>query len=58
MARNFYEYVDLVKILYRYNVNLIFTDYSQAQFSKVLSIEALYGIFPSSMAGIFLNVPL
>ncbi|MFS0600888.1 recombinase family protein [Peribacillus frigoritolerans] len=46
LARNFYEYVDLVKILYRYNVNLIFTDYSQAQFSKVLSIEALYGIFP------------
>lgn len=46
LARNFYEYVDLVKILYRYNVNLIFTDYSQAPFSKVLSIEALYGIFP------------
>ena len=48
LARNFYEYVDLVKILYKFGVIVIFTDSSQPPFSKVLSVEALYGIFPQS----------
>lgn len=46
LARNFYEYVDLVQTLYDYEVNVIFTDIKQPAFSKELSLEALYGIFP------------
>jgi site-specific DNA recombinase len=45
LARNFYEYVALVKEFYQYGVNIIFTGVSQPPFSKNLSIEALYGIF-------------
>lgn len=45
LARNFYEYIDLVKEFYKYNVQVIFTDSGQSKFSKVLSVEALYGIF-------------
>ncbi|RSK25691.1 recombinase family protein [Bacillus sp. HMF5848] len=45
LARNFYEYVALVKEFYQYNVNVIFTSTKQPPFSKKLSIEALYGIF-------------
>jgi site-specific DNA recombinase len=45
LARNFYEYVALVKEFYHYGVNVIFTAQMQPPFSKHLSIEALYGIF-------------
>lgn len=45
LARNFYEYVALVKEFYQYDVNVIFTSTKQPPFSKKLSIEALYGIF-------------
>ena len=48
LARNFYEYIDLVKEFYKYNIKVIFTDSSQAPFSKTLSTEALYGIFAQS----------
>lgn len=48
LARNFYEYIDLVKVFYKYNVNVIFTDSSQPPFSKTLSVESLYGIFAQS----------
>ena len=46
LARNFYEYVELVKTLYKYGVNIVFTDTAQPAFSNELSIEALYGMFP------------
>jgi site-specific DNA recombinase len=46
LARNFYEYVDLVQTLYLYEVNVVFTDFNQPPFSQELSLEALYGIFP------------
>ena len=46
LARNFYEYIELVKVLHHFNVNVVFTDSGQPPFSEVLSIEALYGIFP------------
>jgi len=46
LARNFYEYVDFVQTLYQYEVNVVFTDIKQPAFSKELSLEALYGIFP------------
>jgi site-specific DNA recombinase len=45
LARNFYEYVALVKEFYQYDVNVIFISTKQPPFSKKLSIEALYGIF-------------
>ena len=45
LARNFYEYVALVKEFYEYGVNVIFTSSKQPPFSKKLAIEALYGIF-------------
>lgn len=45
LARNFYEYVALVKEFYEYGVNVIFTASKQPPFSNKLSIEALYGIF-------------
>lgn len=45
LARNFYEYVALVKEFYHYGVTVIFTGINQPPFSKNLSIEALYGIF-------------
>lgn len=45
LARNFYEYVALVKEFYYYGVEIIFTGQMQPPFSKNLSIEALYGIF-------------
>ncbi len=45
LARNFYDYVALVKEFYKYGVNVIFTASNQATFSKKLSIEALYGMF-------------
>lgn len=48
LARNFYEYVSLVKEFYEYNVNVIFTSSKQPDFSKKLFIEALYGIFAQS----------
>lgn len=48
LARNFYEYIELVKIFYKYDVEIIFTDSSQALFSRVLSVESLYGIFSQS----------
>lgn len=44
LTRNFYEYVELVKLLYKYEVNVVFTDSSQSPFSKVLYIESFYGI--------------
>lgn len=46
LARNFYEYVELVKILHQYKVKVIFTDSGQPPFSDILAMEALYGIFP------------
>lgn len=48
LARNFYEYVKLVKEFYKYRVNVIFTASNQSPFSKKLSIEALYGMFAQS----------
>ena len=48
LARNFYEYTDLVKEFHKYNVQVIFTDSGQPGFSKSLSLEALQGIFPQS----------
>ncbi|MER2000621.1 MAG: recombinase family protein [Lysinibacillus sp.] len=48
LARNFYQYIDIVREFYKYNVQVIFTDVGQAAFSKTLSIEALYGIFAQS----------
>lgn len=48
LARNFFEYVELVKLLYKFEVNVIFTDSSQSSFSKVLYIESFYGIFSQS----------
>lgn len=48
LARNFYEYIDLVKEFYKYNVKVFFTDSGQSPFSKILSVEALYGIFAQS----------
>lgn len=45
LARNFYEYVALVKEFYEYEVNVIFTSSKQPPFSKKLAIESLYGIF-------------
>ncbi|AIF45159.1 recombinase family protein [Virgibacillus sp. SK37] len=48
LARNFYEYVALVKEFYEYNVDVIFTSTKQPAFSKKLAIEALYGIFAQS----------
>ncbi|WP_017436266.1 recombinase family protein [Saccharococcus caldoxylosilyticus] len=45
LARNFYEYVALVKEFYEHNVHVIFTSTKQPPFSEKLSIEALYGIF-------------
>ncbi|MBK3497235.1 recombinase family protein, partial [Viridibacillus sp. YIM B01967] len=48
LARNFYEYIDLVKIFYKYDVYVIFTDSGHPSFSKSLSVESLYGIFAQS----------
>ena len=48
LARNFYEYVALVKEFYKYEVKVIFTASNQPPFSKKLSIEALYGMFAQS----------
>ncbi|GAA0496848.1 hypothetical protein GCM10008986_24740 [Salinibacillus aidingensis] len=48
LARNFYEYVALVKEFYEHNVDVIFTSTKQPAFSKKLAIEALYGIFAQS----------
>ncbi|MBK3496989.1 recombinase family protein [Viridibacillus sp. YIM B01967] len=45
LARNFYEYVALVKEFYEYGVNVIFTSSKQPPFSSKLAIESLYGIF-------------
>lgn len=45
LARNFYEYVALVKEFYEYGVNVIFTSSKQPPFSNKLAIESLYGIF-------------
>lgn len=45
LARNFYEYVALVKEFYEYGINVIFTSSKQPPFSKKLAIESLYGIF-------------
>lgn len=50
LARNFYEYVALVKEFYQYDVKVIFTSAKQPPFSKKLSIEALYGIFAQAEA--------
>jgi len=46
LARNFYEYIEIVKIFHQYQVEVIFTEAGQPPFSEALSIEALYGIFP------------
>ncbi|WP_042348180.1 recombinase family protein [Bacillus massiliigorillae] len=46
LARNFYEYVELVKKLHQFKVKVVFTDPGQPLFSQVLAIESLYGIFP------------
>ena len=48
LARNFYEYTDLVKEFHKYNVQVIFTESRQPPFSKSLSLEAIQGIFPHS----------
>jgi site-specific DNA recombinase len=45
LARNFYEYVALVKEFYKYGIKVIFTSTKQPPFSPKLSIESLYGIF-------------
>jgi len=45
LARNFYEYVAIVKEFYKYGIKVIFTSTKQPPFSPKLSIEALYGIF-------------
>lgn len=48
LARNFYEYVALVKVFYKHGVKVIFTASNQPPFSKKLAIEALYGMFAQS----------
>ncbi|GER71382.1 hypothetical protein BpJC7_26850 [Weizmannia acidilactici] len=45
LARNFYEYVAIVKEFYKYGIKVIFTSTKQPPFSPKLSIESLYGIF-------------
>src|SRR5690606_27277578 len=45
LARNFYEYVAIVKEFYKYGIKVIFTSTKQPPFSPKLLIEALYGIF-------------
>lgn len=48
MARNFYEYVALVKEFYHYDIDVIYTGGKQPPFTKKLSMEAIYGIFSQS----------
>ncbi|MDL0421494.1 recombinase family protein [Caldibacillus thermoamylovorans] len=45
LARNFYEYVAIVKEFYKYGIKVVFTSTKQPPFSPKLSIESLYGIF-------------
>lgn len=51
LARNFYEYIEIVTMLHKFNVKVIFTQPGHPPFSNVLSIEALYGIFPQVAGG-------
>lgn len=45
LARNFYEYVSLVKIFTEYNVDVIYTSTKEPHFTRDIVIESLYGIF-------------
>jgi site-specific DNA recombinase len=45
LARNFYEFVSLIKEFYKYNIKVIYTAEGQPPFSDVLAIESLYGVF-------------
>lgn len=45
LARNFYEYISIIKVFYEYGVNVVFTSTGQPEFSRVLAMESLYGIF-------------
>ena len=48
LARNFYEYIELVKEFYKYDVKVEFTDSGQVKFSDSLISEGLYGMLAQS----------
>jgi site-specific DNA recombinase len=48
LARNFYEYVLLVKELYKYDIEVIFVANNQPPFSKDLFTEAIQGMLAQS----------
>lgn len=50
LARNFYEFVDIVKIFIKYGVEVIYTATDEPPFKNKLALEAFYGMF-SQMEG-------
>lgn len=45
LARNFYEFVDIVKIFIEFNVEVIYTASNEPPFKNKLALEAFYGMF-------------
>lgn len=45
LARNFYEYLEIAKLLLERKVNVVFTQENARPFSDDLVLEAIYGIF-------------
>lgn len=44
LARNFFEYIKIIKVFYEHEVNVIFTSFNSIPFHKDLETEAIYGI--------------
>lgn len=45
LARDFYEYIKIIKVFYKHDVNVVFTNSNSIPFHKELEIESLYGVF-------------
>ena len=50
LARNFYEHIEIVRCLYKYGVEVEFTDLSQPPFSTDLLTESLHGMLAQNEA--------
>lgn len=50
LARNFYEYVDIVNVFNKYEVEVVYTATNEAPFKNKLALEAFHGMF-SQMEG-------
>lgn len=50
LARNFYEFVDIVKIFIKYGVEVVYTATNEPPFKDKLALEAFHGMF-SQMEG-------